>query len=135
MKRVSRLGILASLVSLGVLAGAAAAPGTATALSPLVVGWERFFELRWGGEMRAGRPVVAGDVVNTFGVPARRVQLLVENLDAAGQVTSQTVAWLGSELTPGSRAYFEVPVAQAAPSYRVTVFAFEWIQVGGGDLR
>lgn len=35
-------------------------------------------------------------------------------------------------LTPGTTAPFEVPVNARAPQYRVSVFAFDWVQHGRG---
>lgn len=119
-----------ALLALG-LTLAIAHPGPAAPLAPLVSGWEQYFKLDWKADSVKGQPVVWGHILNDWGVPARGIQLLVEGLDPRGQVTSQRVAWLGSDLTPGTRAYFEVPAPGAAPSYRVQVFAFEWIQAGG----
>lgn len=113
----------------------AASGASAAMLQPLVVGWENYFKLDWQPDTRAGRPVVSGHILNDWGFPARNVRLLVEGLDSSGGVTSQRIAWLGSMLTPGMRAYFEVPVPGAAPSYRVSVFSFDWVQTGGGDMR
>lgn len=85
--------------------------------------------------MHKGRPVVSGHILNDWGFPATRIQLLVEGLDATGRVESQKVAWLGATLTPGMRAYFEVPVDRPEPAYRVSVFAFDWVQRGDGIRR
>ena len=100
----------------------------AVTYTPLVRGWEQFFKVTWEPLQRHGRPYVAGYVMNDFGFPAMRVQLLVDGLDASGHVTSQSVSWLGSSVQPGSRVYFEVPAPQPAVTYRVSVFAFDWLQ-------
>jgi hypothetical protein len=114
------------------LTGITAAGTTAQPLSPLVVGWEQYFKVQWEPVDRAGVPLVRGYVLNDWGVPAARVQLLVDRLDAQGAIVGQKVAWLGTPvLAPGVRSYFEVPVEQTAAGYRVSVFAFEWMQVGG----
>jgi hypothetical protein len=120
-----------ALVALG-LTLAIAHPGPAAPLAPLVLGWEQYFKLDWKADTLKGQPVVWGHILNDWGMPARSIQLLVEGLDQSGQVTSQRVAWLGTDLTPGTRAYFEVRTPSAASAYRVQVFAFEWIQ-GAGD--
>ena len=100
--------------------------------TPLVWGWEQFFRVTWEPEpvQRFGRPYVAGYVMNDFGLGAMRVQLLVDGLDASGQVTSQSVSWLRSPRTfvpPASRVYFEVAAPQPAVTYRVSIFAFDWL--------
>lgn len=119
--------LVAALLLLGLPAGS----GAADRLAPLIVGWESFFKVDWEAGDRAGRPIVRGHVLNDWGYPARRIQLLVEGLDSSGQIVTQQVEWLGTALTPGTRAYFEVPVRQRAASYRVSVFAFDWVQSGG----
>jgi hypothetical protein len=102
---------------------------TAERLSPLLPGWERFFTVSWEPIERRGEPYLGGYVVSHYGVTATRVQLLVESLDAAGQTTGQQVEWLSGGNVPGfSRAYFEVPVRQRASSYRVSVFAYDFVQ-------
>lgn len=127
-----RWRIVTSLLLVVVLAGSGWA---ADRLVPLVVGWENYFTVEWEAGDRAGRAIVRGYIRNDWGFPAGRIQLLVEGLDGSGQTVTQQVAWLGSHLTPGTRAYFEVPVGQRAPTYRVSVFAFDWSQANGGGLR
>ena len=104
----------------------------AAALEPLVVGWERYFKLEWLSEDRSGSPVLYGKIFNDGGFSARNVRLLAEGLDARGNVVDQTVTWLGLELTPGTTAPFEVSLHQSAASYRVVVFAYDWVQRGKG---
>jgi len=103
-------------------------------LTPLVLGWEQFFKLDWQAGARGQQAVVWGHLLNDWGMPASRVQLLVEGLDTSGGVVGQKVSWLGSTLTPGMRQYFEVPVPWKAPTYRVSVFAFDWVQTNGNNL-
>jgi hypothetical protein len=104
-------------------------------LTPLVLGWEQFFKLNWQVSQGRSEPVVWGQILNDWGMPAARVQLLVEGLDGSGQIVGQKVAWLGSTLSPGMREHFEVPVPWKAPTYRVSVFAFDWVQTDGGNQR
>ena len=101
-------------------------------LQPLVVGWEQFFRIDWQAGERNGRPVVDGHVFNTWGEAATHVQLLVDELDAAGRITAQQVAWLGFDLTPGTSAPFEVALREPATAYRVSVFGFDWVERGRG---
>jgi hypothetical protein len=131
MRRLPRLlaGVLLVLLAAG--AGAAADQR----LTPLVIGWEQFFKIEWEAGERKGRPIVQGYIKNDWGTTAANVRLLVDGLDPSGQIVSQTVGWLGSQLTPGARLYFEVPVAQPAPAYRVSVFAFDFVQTNGHRRR
>jgi hypothetical protein len=63
-------------------------------------------------------------------VPAGRIGLLAETLDAEGRILAQEVAWLLPRvLMPGTRAYFEIPAPRAGPAYRVSVFSFDRVDV------
>jgi hypothetical protein len=109
-------------------------------LSPLAVhaqtyrtyGSEAFFAVDWQAGERRGRPVVSGHVTNTYGIATQYVRLLVESLDAAGQVTGTTIGYVSGDVLPGVRMYFEVPVERAAPAYRVVVLSWDW---KGGQSR
>jgi hypothetical protein len=114
---------LALLVALVTVHGAAG-----QTLTPRILGWENFFTLTWEQSQERGQPVISGYIKNNAGFPARRIQLLVDALDASGRVTGQRVSWLGSDLTSGMRAYFEVPAPPPASTYRVSVFAYDWVQ-------
>ena len=122
MRPVNRIVIVALLLGLSA-APAAAAP----ALEPLVRGWEQFFKLSWEASARRGEPVVSGYIANESGFTAARIRLLVEGLDPSGQVVSQRLGWVAHPVAPSTRTYFEVPVGSSAPSYRVSVFAFDWL--------
>ncbi|MGH7392238.1 MAG: hypothetical protein ACREM3_22690 [Candidatus Rokuibacteriota bacterium] len=117
--------------------GLALALGAHTAraqpLAPLIVGWERHFTLTWEAGQRGGRPYVEGYLANEAGFPAHRIQLLVEGLAADGRVVGQRVEWFGPGLTPGMRGYFRVPAPAGASTYRVSVFAFDWVQTARFD--
>ena len=106
----------------------AAGPAVAQNLQPLVSGWEQHFTLTWQASESRGRPVVDGYIRNESGFAALRVRLLVESLDATGRPVEQRVEWLGSELSPGRRFFFEVPAPQKGASYRVSVFSYDWVQ-------
>jgi hypothetical protein len=123
----NRLLIAVLLVALAVSL-VAAAP-----LTPLVLGWEQFFKIDWQAGQRGTQRVVYGHLMNDWGMPAAKIQLLVEGVDASGAVVGQRVAWFGQTLAPGIRFYFEVPVPWQTPTYRLSVFAFEWVQFGSGN--
>ena len=128
-----RRGLLIA-VTLMVSSTSVLAQGTPP-LTPLVVDGERYFKLEWEAADRNGRPAVRGSILNDFGFPAQKIRLLVDRLDAAGGITAQTIGYVGGELTPGTRSYFEVPVPARAATYRVAIFQWEWFQSGGDDLR
>ena len=113
-----------------VLAGMLAAAGAgAQSLAPTRPGWERYFTVSWEPFERRGQPYLSGYIASSYGVTATRVQLLVDSLDSSGQIVAQRVEWLGGSDLPGfTSTYFEVPVRQPAARYRVSVFAFDFIQ-------
>lgn len=79
-----------------------------------------------------GRPNVSGYVYNSRDLYASRVELLVESLDASGQVTASMTASVYGEVPPRSRSYFDAPVSEPGSKYRVTVLSVEWRGYGGG---
>ena len=97
---------------------------TAALLQPLTVDWPQYFRIESEPSARDGRTVVKGTVWNTANWSTKRIQLLVDAVDAGGQVVNQKVVWLGVDLAPGTHAAFEVPMP-TSPGYRVSVFAFE----------
>jgi len=123
LTRLARRVGLSILIALATVNGA-----TAQTLTPLFLGWERYFTLSWEAGQHRGQPGVSGYLKNESGFPTRRIQLLVEAVDASGRVTGQRVSWLGGDLTSGMRGYFEAPAPPPAATYRVSVFAFELVQ-------
>jgi len=96
----------------------------AQSLEPLEVDGEQVFRLTWEVGERAGRPVILGKIDNVSVYGTSRIQLLVDRLDASGRTVAQQVAWLGSNIRPGSHAFFDVPVPDRTATYRVRVYAF-----------
>ena len=90
---------------------------------------DRYFGLEWTGGERRGRPNVNGYVVNNYRVRAANMRLLVESLDASGKTIDTTSGSL-ADVPSGGRVYFEVPVKQKAPRYRVTITGWDWRDVG-----
>ena len=116
---------------IAVLVGLFAAFATASAqsLTPTIPGWERYFTVSWEPFDRGGQPYLRGSILSSYGVMATRVQLLVDSLDASGQIVAQRVEWLGGSNLPGfSSTYFEVPIRERAQRYRVSVYAFDFVQ-------
>jgi hypothetical protein len=91
---------------------------------------DRFFALEWGGGERRGKPNVNGYIVNHYRVGASNVRLRVDSLDAAGKPVATTDAYV-SDVPAGGRVYFEAPVRQRAPRYRVTITSWDWREAGG----
>ena len=126
--------VTAVLASVLALTGAAAA----TAVSPsasvttAIQGWERFFTLQWTAQGRPSGREIDGYIYNNYGARAANVQVLAQAIDGTGNVVGQQLAWVPGGVPPLSRSYFRVPGLPPANAYRVSVWAFDWVQ---GDFR
>ena len=115
---------LRAVVVVFVLLATTISAPAASLLQSLTVDWPQYFRIESESSARDGRTVVKGNVWNTANWSTKRIQLLVDAVDAGGQVVNQRVIWLGVDLAPGTHAAFEVPMP-ASSTYRVSVFAFE----------
>ena len=86
---------------------------------------ERFFRIDWQIEQPAEGPVIAGTVRNGYADPIQRVQVLVQVLDSAGQITHEVLGTT-APVAPGRRGNFRVPLPATGARYVVTVQAFEF---------
>jgi hypothetical protein len=93
---------------------------------------ERFFHLEWDVRPGPAGPTLEGYVYNKTDMMAERMQVGIEQLDAAGNVVGQTTSWVLGTLPPGNRSYFQARVPAAA-SHRVTVLSFNWLSKIGGN--
>ena len=129
MRGAGRVVSTAVLAALLVGLGAGTARGQVQARSvdaDLSVEWT-------GSEDRRGRRLVSGYVYNRrAGTYAVDVRLLVEALDASGQVIGATTAYVMGDVPPSNRSYFEVKAPVPAASHRVTVRSFAWRAYGAG---
>ena len=137
--RTSRLAMVAAALFAqactgGLMQGAPSAPATAGAPgdpSYGIYGYDSYFKVEWQPDERRGKPLVSGYVGNQWGFPVRNVRLRVEALDAAGNVAATTIGYVNGVVIPGSRVYFEVPVQEKAPGYRVRLLSFDPVQGHG----
>jgi len=107
---------------------------TTVASSPLYApeSLERWFHLEWDVRPDTSGPTLEGYVYNKTDNQAERMQLSIEQLDAAGNVVGQTTTWVLGNLPPGDRSYFRTRVPEMA-SYRVTVLSFNWLSKLSGN--
>lgn len=92
---------------------------------------DRYFRVEAEPRQTRRGPALAGYVYNSYGMTAHRVELLVEGLDASGNVVSSTIGHVSGTVPPFDRAYFEVRVPAGAASYRARVRWWEWTARGG----
>jgi hypothetical protein len=80
---------------------------------------------------RHGRPLIEGHVITYGGMSGYcRPRLLVETLDATGQVTASNVGFIPGFVGGFDDVYFQEPIRAPGPAYRVTITS--WEKCGGG---
>ena len=131
MMKAIRLGLLTSLIVTmsAACASSGAAPPLGVTTTTLMAGWEQHFGIEWAAaEQGPTARKVTGYVYNRHGEHASDLSLLAQALDPSGAVIGQRITWVPGGLGGSGRAYFEVPNLPVANSYRVSVWAYTWIQ-------
>jgi hypothetical protein len=121
MRRTVALLLAPLLIASTVTAGPNYAPGSL----------DRYFRLEWQTVSAPSGPTVEGYLYNSSAMPAERVVLGIDLLDASGNVVGKTSTRVLGGAPPGNRAWFQAKVPPAA-SYRIEVQSFDWVRVGGG---
>ena len=112
-----------------------ACSGPAAGLTPsaadttTVQGWEHWFRLEWTPPAGPHNEI-GGYVYNTYGEAAVNVQILAQGLDATGNMLNQKIEWVPGIVPGSNRAPFRVAGLAPAPRYRVSVWAFDFVQTG-----
>jgi hypothetical protein len=79
----------------------------------------------------AGRPLIVGHVITQGGKASYCIpRLLVQTLDAQGQVTAERMGFIPGTVGGYDKVYFEEPVRAPGPAYRVTIAS--WDKCAGG---
>lgn len=104
-------------------------------LQPLVIGWQQYFRIQWQATRTGRHVLIDGSITNTWGFAAQRVRVLVNGYDPSGRQVGQLIAWGPNEIDPGGHIYFDVAVPAGAATYDVSIFSWNWVQVGmNGDM-
>ena len=115
--------VLAAAVSIG--------NGSAAAANYTQETVDRYLRIEYQVDPSAAPPVVSGYVYNMHpNVPADRMQVAIDAIDASGKVVGTSSTWILGGVPAGNRGYFSAPVVPAA-SYRVQVLFFDWGKGGG----
>ena len=81
---------------------------------------------------RAGQPLIVGHVVTYGGKAGYCIpRLLVETLDAQGQVVAQNMGFIPGYVGRYDNVYFEAPIRVPGPEYRVSIAS--WDSCGAGQ--
>jgi hypothetical protein len=117
-------GSLAAAILMLILAAPAAAPAQDVGSAPVAA----YLQAEWSLERaQSGRARVVGYLYNSHIKDATNVWLRVEQLAADGGVSATSRRRVVGDVPARERLFFDVPVSQAAASYRVTVEAVDWI--------
>ena len=117
--------MIARALLIVVIAAGLLGPTGAEAQAPARETQSQFrFELEEAPASHRGR-AVEGYVYNHLPWRITNVRLRVECLDQSGAVTSEASGWVVGDVKAGGRAYFFVPVASRAATYRATVQSFD----------
>ena len=129
-------GLVVALLA-GTAAMGCATPGLtpSASVTTAVQGWEHYFRLEWTPTVRPNDVAIDGYVYNAHGAPAGNVRLLVQALDTANNVVDQKLTWVPGVVPNFGRSYFEVSGLPRADHYRVTVWAFDIIDLPDFPLR
>ncbi len=116
----SRLALALLLLILPACPAPAAAISSPSGIHPLLrFEWEV-------AQDRKGRPEIEGYLYNDYMRAAINVRLVVETLDASGQVTHTTLAYIPGLVPLLTRTYFVVPIKHPGASYRLRMVNYEW---------
>jgi hypothetical protein len=130
MKSLSRV----SLAVAALMTGCAPAAGPSGPLTPLVVGTEQHVTVEWHPERSEQPTVVWGYVHNHSPYTFDQLRVLVDALDANGQILGQRLVWSPGVLGSWGRNYFEAPMGPA-PAYRARVFSYDRVETNGRGRR
>ena len=107
--------------------------GAAQAERSTIAGNAGTITLDWQATQdRAGRPLIAGRVITYGGKSGYcSTRLLVETLDAQGQVVAQNVGFVPGYVGGYDDVYFELPIRTPGTGYRTSIAS--WDKCGGGQ--
>jgi hypothetical protein len=125
-----------AIAALAVVLAGCATPETTPSLrlTTLMPDTERNFRLSWEASGEGPKRVLHGVIQNTYGDGATNVQLLVQALDAKGDLVSQRIEWFSGVVPGFGSVQFVIARVPPAEQYRVTVWAYERLQGRGGLL-
>jgi len=81
-------------------------------------------------QSKKGVPVYSGYLYNDGGGGVANIRLLVETLDAAGEVIGEAQGVALGSMLGRDRLYFEVPLQATGASYRVRVLSWDTFATG-----
>jgi hypothetical protein len=129
--RVAKIMIAGGIVALALALGAAEA-SAASAAGVGGAAYDSNLSLDWQpGQTRSGKALITGYVITARAMSGYcNIRLLVETLDAQGNVIASYTGFVPGYVGGDDHVYFELPIKVAGPAYRVS--ADSWLKCGGG---
>jgi len=96
----------------------------------------RLFRVEWtAGTIGEGQTRIVGYVYNESEHDAVNVQLRISELDASGRTVGSVIKPMGESVPAAGRAFFDLQVPNAGPSYRVEVESFGFMDNPWSTMR
>ena len=136
-----RWRVLVGVAALGLspIVGACTGPGAGVLpsgnVTTAVQGWEHWFRLEWAPQPTPSGANIDGYIYNNYGETAANVQILAQGLDGAGNLIGQKIEWVPGTVPGMNRALFRVAGLPPAQQYRVSVWAFDFVQSSSAPQR
>jgi hypothetical protein len=130
MLALARLGFIAFAVTACATGGDQLSPSAS--FTTLMPGWESKFSVEWKvTPVKDGSRLLFGRVTSRYGQYAEPMILLGQALDASENVVSQRVERVPGGVPGFNSTYFEISRLAAADHYKVTVWAYSFIEERG----
>lgn len=127
---LARLGLVAVGITACATGGDQLIPSAS--FTTLMPGWESKFSVEWKvAPAQGGSRLLFGRVTSRYGQYAEPMMLLGQALDASENVVSQRVERVPGGVPGFNSTYFEISRIAAADHYKVTVWAYSFIEERG----
>jgi len=93
------------------------------------LGWESKFSIDWNTQPeRAGTSLLYGHITSHYGEYASPFRVLGIAVDSSGKAIGQRIEWVPGGIPGFAHVYFEIGHLPVAPSYKVTVWDYSFIE-------
>jgi hypothetical protein len=100
-----------------------------TEYDTLTPGWESKFSIESNVQPEPdGTSLLYGQITSHYGEYASPFRVLGMAVDSSGKVIGQRIEWVPGGIPGFAHAYFEISHLPAAPSYKVTVWDYTFIE-------
>jgi len=130
MAVLARLALVAVTITACATGGDQITPSAS--FTTLMPGWESKFSVAWTAQAAGdGTRLLYGRVTSRYGQHAAQVSLLGQALDASENVVSQRIERVPGGIPGFNSTYFEISRLTPADHYKVTVWAYTFVEDRG----